>query len=99
MSDKLAELCTKFVTDPYLTIGDFCSSNQFEPHHIDILLSSEYFSDRAAVYRHIQKLSFDQIARGLNDESNTVRHVAYKHHCCTEAHKVAYHLKCGSNGS
>lgn len=66
------------------------------PHSgVEILLNSPRDGDRMFLLGRSPHLSEEHIIRLLSDASSYVREAAYRHPCCSDAMKVAYHLKWG----
>lgn len=99
--DELTEICQKYIFDARGVDWD----KIFRPptvlllqsHHIDILLSSEYSTDRISTFRYIDDMTPEQIDKGIADTCLDVRFAAYNHNCCTEAQKVKYILMWGDD--
>lgn len=96
LSDSQIEfLCHSAITAYHGFSDKLLKLLELKEKHIDILLGARFDTDREKVFLHCRWLSQNRIEIGLNDRCPEVRLAAYDHSCCTEAQKVAYHLKYG----
>lgn len=95
--DELTRLCLSYVGeggDYVMWCAIYKQPNNLQSHHIDILLTSRFYSDRADTLS-LPALTENHILRLLNDKVSYVRKRAFDHPLCTDELKIWYHLKCG----
>lgn len=70
---------------------------ELTPEHIDLFIRYGGEFDLEKLLVNCQTLTSEHIDACMNDHTHLIRVLAYAHPMCTDAMKVAYHLKWGRN--
>lgn len=93
--ENIVSVLTQLVWSSLNQLRQAFSHPKVKPHHIDELIRYADGPVMAWFIEALPTITQSQMERLLSDDHDYVRQQAYNHPSCTEAQKVAYHLKYG----